>query len=273
MKKLLRQGVLSILFASFAVSSAQAAITAALDSPAPGPQSGNDLVSGWAFAIVDNAAVAVTVRVRIDGVTQNEVLCCNPRADVQAAFPNAPLHTGFASLIPYGELTAGSHIVGVEITAEGCEPRIIERLIQVIKPGGASFIESLDFSGADFVATPDGFRADNVEIRSAGEATTNNLTLSFSSAAQSLFVTQAEPGNPESVCQDPTRTRFLDGGAACRRFDNDQAACERSWAFRLRDGAPTSCYFGPSAGQSNSTPGCFGCGPNNLAAGLCQNTC
>lgn len=144
MKKLLSHGALPVFLVILTVSSAQAAIMASLESPAAGPQSGNDLVSGWAFATVDNAAVAVTVRVRIDGVTQNGVLCCSPRADVQAVDPDAPLNTGFASLIPYGELAAGPHTVGVEITAKGCDPVIIDRPIQVIKPGGASFVQSLD---------------------------------------------------------------------------------------------------------------------------------
>jgi hypothetical protein len=173
----------------------QANITVFLDNPSAGPLSGNDLVSGWAFALVDGSPVDVTVTARIDGVNQNEVLCCSERADVQDANPGAPLETGFASLIPYGELAAGPHTIGVEITAAGCDPVIIDRSVVVVKPGGTNFIQSMDFSGANFAATGDGFDADGVGVTSADGTTENDLDVAFSSSSQALLITGPAPDN------------------------------------------------------------------------------
>jgi hypothetical protein len=168
---------------------AQAAITAFLDSPSAGPQAGDDLVSGWAFAVVDEAPVGVTVRVRIDGVTQNEMLCCSPRTDVQAANPGAPLETGFAGLLPYRELAVGPHTIGVEITATGCSPVVIERSVQVVKPGGRSFIQTMDFSQTNFTPSTHDFSAVDVKLSTATQTQTDDLAVTFSTASQALRIT------------------------------------------------------------------------------------
>ena len=175
------------------VTSVQANITAALDSPAEGPVSGNDLLSGWAFATVDGANVDVTVTVFVDGVTQNEVLCCGPRADVQANVPGAPLNTGFAGLIPYGELAQGPHTIGVLITAPGCDDVVLNRSIQVIKPGNASFIQNLDFSGATFTGLSDGFDATGVGVTSADGTVSDDVEATYSLNSQSILITGPEP--------------------------------------------------------------------------------
>lgn len=176
-----------------AVAPAQAAIMAVLDNPAAGPISGNDLLQGWAFATVDGATVPVTVTVRIDGVDQNEVLCCDPRADVQAAVSGAPLNTGFAGLVPYSELAQGPHTIGVRITAEGCDPVIIDRSIQVIKPGNASFIQDLDFSNATFTPLSDGFEAMGVGVTSADGTVSDDIEAAYSSNSQSILITGPAP--------------------------------------------------------------------------------
>ena len=168
----------------------QAKITAFLDNPIAGPLSGNDLVSGWAFAIVDGSPVDVMVTVRIDGVNQNEVLCCSERADVQDANPGAPLDTGFASLIPYGELTQGPHTIGVEITAAGCDPVIIDRSIQVVKAADANFIQNMDFSGATFKGLSDGFDADDVSVQLSEDLKDSaDIEVMYSRSSQSLLIT------------------------------------------------------------------------------------
>ena len=137
----------------------------------------------------------MTVTARIDGVNQNEVLCCSERADVQEDNPDAPLNTGFASLIPYGELAAGPHTIGVQITAAGCDPVIIDRSVQVVKPGGASFIDSMDFSGASFAATESGFDADGVGITSADGTVNDNLDVDLSSSSQALIISGPASAN------------------------------------------------------------------------------
>lgn len=176
-----------------AVAPVQAEIEANLDSPASGPLAGNDLLSGWAFATVDGATVPVTVTVFIDGVDQDEVLCCGQRADVQALVPGAPLNTGFAGLVPYGELAQGPHTIGVRITAEGCDDVIINRSIQVIKPGNASFIQNLDFSGATFTGLSDGFDATGVEVTSADGTVSDDIEATYSSNSQSILITGPAP--------------------------------------------------------------------------------
>ncbi len=70
---------------------------------------------------------------------------------------------------------------------------------------------------------------------------------------------------PTPTCLDGARTNFVGGPftAACRVYDNNQSACEQSYAMSS-DGV-VSCYFDTN---SNS---CRGCGPE--AGNSCTNSC
>jgi hypothetical protein len=67
---------------------------------------------------------------------------------------------------------------------------------------------------------------------------------------------------------DPTRTIFagFSGSSACTNLSFSQTLCEK--AFHISgNGQPASCYY------DSDDEACYGCGPNNLDAGNCQNTC
>jgi hypothetical protein len=73
---------------------------------------------------------------------------------------------------------------------------------------------------------------------------------------------------PPSCEGDPARGTFAGwpGSSACRDFDGDQASCET--AFHLSgQGYFASCFYHVGTDQ------CRGCGPSNVSAGDCTNTC
>src|SRR3990172_2519092 len=67
---------------------------------------------------------------------------------------------------------------------------------------------------------------------------------------------------------DPTRTIFagFSGTAACTNLSYSQTLCEQAYHIDGQ-GKPASCYY------DTDNLECLGCGPNNLDAGECQNTC
>jgi hypothetical protein len=164
-----------------AASPALATITAVLEEPAEGSASGIVQIRGHARAADD---ATVTVRLRVNGETRTGdegiIPCCSLRNDVT---PDVP--TGFSAQVNYGVFPAGPLIIGVEITAEGCEPVIIDRSVQVVKLGGEEFASDVDLSSATIEIDSDG----DIVITGAEVNPTDNLTLSFNSSNQSFTVT------------------------------------------------------------------------------------
>lgn len=190
-KGFLLGGVLCALLLTTAL--AQATITVTLENPAAGPVSGFAIVSGWAFATVDGSTVAVTVKARIDGVTGNEIPCCGPRADVQAAFEGAPLNTSFAGQILYSNLAAGPHTIGIEVTSPGSDPIYIDRSVVVVKPGGVGFVTDMDVSGATAATDANGILVDGAVISPGG--VTDDLDLDYQTSSQSFAIRGPAPTN------------------------------------------------------------------------------
>ena len=199
-------------------SPALALITAVLENPEAGPTSGFAIVSGWAFAFNDidgiPTPVDVTVKVRIDGITQNDIPCCSPRADVQGAPGNegAPLETGFAGQILYSLLSAGPHTIGIEVTAEGCDPSIIDRSVVVVKPGGAAFVSELDVSGATASTDAEGILVNGATV-SPGETTTD-LDIEYQTASQSFAIRGPTPTTPKLFIANLNGEQEVDLAAA-----------------------------------------------------------
>jgi hypothetical protein len=199
-----RLSVGAVLFALFLTAYASppvpAVITVTLENPADLQDiSGIGLVSGWAFA--ENGQ-PVTVRPRINGVTQQDVIipCCGPRADVQATTPGAPLDVGFGALINYGfsVFISGPNMVGVEVSAPGEDSVIREHMVMVAKPADAEFLTS--FSLANASSAVDG-PADQLVIGGAqvtplgsmaGVAV--NLRATYATNSQSLVIGEAFSG-------------------------------------------------------------------------------
>jgi len=80
----------------------------------------------------------------------------------------------------------------------------------------------------------------------------------------------------EAVCQDRKRKTLVDGddgSRACREFDGDRKACEKSWHLDV-SGVPTTCFFCEGTeGKCQEAGECRGCGPRNVRAGACTDTC
>jgi len=167
----------------FATTPAQAVIQATLENPGT-EASGVDLVSGFAFT---PDAKPVTVRPRIDSVTQDIVIpCCTPRQDVVDAIGSGtPLNSGFGALINYGNLSPGLHVIGIEVSAPDESPVIIDREVFITKPGGRggenpalfSFLNDLDPTNARLVLDGDEIIVTPVTVTDSGGGGTRQATL------------------------------------------------------------------------------------------------
>ena len=82
--------------------------------------------------------------------------------------------------------------------------------------------------------------------------------------------TNEEGGLCENVCTEgppcAAGRTYVD---SCHDNDSDESACNGAW--QMGGIGTTSCYYGLNA--YGSGPECYGCGPYNLAAGLCENVC
>ena len=63
-------------------------------------------------------------------------------------FPDAPLATSFSLLFNYGRLSAGVHIIGIEVQAAGETTVVLDHVVAVVKPGDVEFVETMDMTAA-----------------------------------------------------------------------------------------------------------------------------
>ncbi len=157
----------ALLLAGGTPRPAWAEIQAVLENPAEDQfVSGVRLISGWAFAVSDDAdnpvALPVTIQLSIDGQNYGEIPCCVERADVQAAHGGHALQSGFGQVFNFGRLPGigegseergadqaqGQHTVRLEISAQGVPSQIIERRVTVVRPAGYEFLELPTVSGS-----------------------------------------------------------------------------------------------------------------------------
>ena len=150
-------------------------------------------ISGWAFSTLPSTAV--TVKVRIDGLTQDVVIpCCGPRQDVVTAFgAGTPLNSSFGLLFNYGLLSAGPHTIGVELSAPGETTLFIDHSVAVIKPGNAEFLSdfTLPNTATCSIATNEVVITGAQITPKGGTATTVDLHAAFQTNTQSLVFTEA----------------------------------------------------------------------------------
>lgn len=184
------------LFA-FSLTSASAAIQVTLETPAAGlPASGIGLVRGWAFADNGNP---VTVMLRLDGLPLSgfSVDCCSARQDVQASVSGAPLETGFGATVNYGDVSAGPHTIGVEVSATGETTRVVENAVVVVRPGNVPLVGTFDVSGATCTVEQqqNGILINNVNVSaSGGSPVVTNVRAQYQPSAQALVITEASGG-------------------------------------------------------------------------------
>lgn len=186
----------------FGPSAARATITATLENPPDGEHmSGIHTISGWAYS---DTGAPVSVRLRIDGELREAIPCCGERKDVQAVFPDAPLATSFSLLFNYGRLSAGVHIIGIEVQAAGETTVVLDHVVAVVKPGDVEFVETMDMTAATV-------RIEDNELLIADalvEHIPTDLRLKYATSLQSPLIVEARPSGA-----DGRQSAALAGGA------------------------------------------------------------
>ena len=191
---------LSVFFLALLVSLPSfAAIKVELGNPkSGGTASGITAISGWAYS---TEGVAVTVKMRLNGETREEIPCCGPRPDVQAhpAHPNAPLETGYGLLFNYANLPAGVHTIGVEVSAPGEETVVVDHAVTVVVPADSEFLSAVDLDAASASIEGDKIVVSGIEVtdKASGMTATVNIDLNYQTGLQSFQISSAqEPGDP-----------------------------------------------------------------------------
>ena len=169
-----------------------AAIQARLGNPAQGDTaSGITAISGWAYS---TKGAAVTVKKRLNGEIKEEIPCCGPRSDVQDEYADAPLETGFGLLFNYGNLPAGVHTIGVEVSATGEETVVIDHAVTVVVPADSEYLSAVDLSGASVSKEGNKIVVSGVEVtdKRSGMTATVAIDLNYKTGSQSFQITSAQ---------------------------------------------------------------------------------
>src|SRR5262245_41062292 len=152
----------------------QAAIVANLETPTT-TGVGKTILSGFAY---DTGGKTVTVRARIDGVTLTNPEVIVPSGTIRHDV-TANVNSGFSLGFNFGTAfnPPGATTSGVEISAPGESPLIIDRAIDVIHIANAWYVDDLDLSGASSSLQGDTITLTNVRVTPSGggQPVTTNL--------------------------------------------------------------------------------------------------
>ena len=216
------------------VSAARAAIVANLETPTSNG-AGKTILSGFAY---DTGGKTVTVRARIDGVTLTNPEVIVPSGTLRQDV-TANVNSGFSLGFNFGTAfnPPGPHTIGVEITAPGETPLIIDRAIEVVHPGNAAFIEDLDLSGASCSLQGDTITLTNARVlpSGGGQAVTTNLGVQFFTSEQGLVVV-SDASNPvpttfhatingSQEVPPPTSLTATGAGSLALNLNNNSITC------------------------------------------------
>lgn len=224
MKKVLLL-LLPLLFPPFSPLPAFAAIQVTVENPGDGQSvSGIALISGFAFS---SQMTEVTVKLRIDGVTQDVVIpCCSSRQDVVNFFGGTtPVNTGFGYLINYGILPPGPHVIGVEAGAPGEASVFIDHAVEVVRPGNAEFLTGFNLASANVALNGDEVIIAGARVRVGEQTTRTNLRVNYALSSQSLVIGEAINADP--VLFDKVQSIFSNClFSGCHGGENPQAGQE-----------------------------------------------
>ncbi len=158
--------------------------------------SGVTVISGWAYS---TEGAAVTVKLRLNGKTGEEIPCCGPREDVQAVHSDASLETGYGLLFNYANLPAGVHTIGVEVSAPGEETVVVDHAVTVVVPADSEFLSAVKLDGAHVEIKDNKIVVSGIEVtdKASGDTVTVNIDLNYKTGLQSFQISSAqEPGDP-----------------------------------------------------------------------------
>ena len=158
--------------------------------------SGVTAISGWAYS---TEGAAVTVKLRLNGKTGEEIPCCGPREDVQAVHSDAPLETGYGLLFNYGRLPASVHTIGVEVSAHDEETVVVDHAVTVVVPADSEFLSAVKLDGAHAEIKDNKIVVSGIEVtdKDSGDTVTVDIDLNYKTGLQSFQISAAqEPGDP-----------------------------------------------------------------------------
>jgi hypothetical protein len=158
--------------------------------------SGVQVIRAWMFAEEVGVPIAA-VRVVLDGRIATTLPCCSARGDVAAAFPDNPnaLESGAALVVNYGNLTAGPHVLGLEIEAANGAMVAFTRAITALKIGGFDFLDQFDLSQAAVRLEGEEIALTDVRVREETSGHEKVLTLRFrwDTATQGFVLAANDP--------------------------------------------------------------------------------
>ena len=202
---------------------AAGAIVANLEHPtSANVSSGIGNVQGWAFPTRPGDEIDPVIDVYIDGQFALEIPCCSDRGDVQAAYPNAPLMSGFGGSFNFQALAPGQHTLEARIYSKLGDSNILSTSFTSETIGTFAFNRYLDFDDS-----------------STGHCTPSNVWI---------------PGQADPVA------RLICSGIVLENGQGETEHCtgqiELTWVkwaqgFRLTKG----CEFGVQAGLLDPKPG------------------
>jgi hypothetical protein len=171
---------------------AASGVVGLIESPALGEvTSGIGVFRGWTFA-EDLSATIKEIRMLVDGQPLFPILCCTEREDVVAVFsgnPNAR-DSGWGMPVNYGNLSTGSHTLGIQVEDSLGASRTFERGIEVIQVGGFPFLDQVSLSSAAIHIEGDDVILSGVQVRDKSSQQTRIITirLRWFQSSQSLVI-------------------------------------------------------------------------------------
>jgi glucose/arabinose dehydrogenase len=155
------------------------------------------LLNGWAFATDEGISIE-SIRLFIDGVGVGRFLCCAPRADVEAVFPEFPadntFRSGWTGLFNWAVLSAGPHTVRVAASSTtGAVFSSPTHIVHVVKLGDGEFLDFMDFSNTTFDHDGTDIIARQVIIRFTGNPRSRvvSIRMRWLPSAQKLVVVES----------------------------------------------------------------------------------
>jgi hypothetical protein len=179
------------------LASAQAASVIVPYFEAPASEqivSGIGLIRGWAFSEEATARISA-IRLTTDSEPQGTIPCCSGRGDVATAFPGQPnaLNSGWGATFNYGNLTSGTHTVGVQIEDSTGTAILLAHNVTVVRLGGYAFVDQFDLSSATARLEGEEITLSGVVVRdkASQQIKTIDVRLRWSQSSQGLEVVAA----------------------------------------------------------------------------------
>jgi hypothetical protein len=155
---------------------------------------GVGILRGWTFSTQSGATVT-GVQLTIDGTPMGTIPCCSERPDVAQANPTYTNSddSGWGMTFNYGNLSAGLHTLSVGMGDSMGGHMQLAHTITVVRPGGFSYLDQFDLSGATATLSGQDIVLSGIQIRDKATQQQKTIGAQFrwSEDSQSLVMVQA----------------------------------------------------------------------------------